>query len=198
MGRGCLGQEGAATNFSGYFSGDNNKTECILCGSSFTGPTVSPFERIIWLDYYDGPTSGLVKCARGATAYRFELAAWDAHQDNRIFSLAETDSATFDSVVEILRRLDEPSWPVWFPRYHPDSPMEQESVSDLLNRALAKMPPPSLLIVSDRLDKTIVRCRDIDASIRDQLPSEVWSPSDPQKWSYLAGYMGLKEIPDQE
>jgi hypothetical protein len=152
---------------------------------------ISPFERIVVFDYYDGPTSGFAKCARGSTAYRFELAAWDSYQDNRIFSLAEMDSTKFDSIVEILSRFEKPRWPVWMPRYQINLPTEEELVSDALDRTLATLPAASLLIATDHLDKTIMRCRSIEASVRDQVPPECWSPSDPKKWRLLAEYIGL-------
>lgn len=164
-----------------------NTKDCNLCGSPFESATISPFERIVVFGYYDGPTSGFANCARGSMAYRFELAAWDSHQDNRIFSLAEMESATFDSMVEILSGFEKPCWPVWMPRYQPNLPTEDELVS----QTLVTLPAASLLIASDHLDKIIMECRNVEASERDQVLQECWSPSDPKKWRYLAEYVGL-------
>jgi hypothetical protein len=162
-----------------------------LCDANFER-TPSPFDRILCLGYYDGPTSGLAKCAESQKAYRFELVAWDSGFENRIYSLAETDLEVFDSVVQMLTRLEEPRWPFWTPRWRFGSSSEESRASSGIDQALAKIPAASLLIATDRLDESILACRDLESAVRDRIPKEGTLP-DPKDWWFWREYLGLIE-----
>jgi hypothetical protein len=164
-------------------------TEPKLCGANFE-KAASRFNQILCLGYYDGPTSGLVKCAESRKAYRFELVAWDANFENRIYSLAETDVEVFDSVVQTLSRLEEPHWPFWTPRWQFGSSSEERHVCSEIDQALAKIPATSLLIATDHLDKSILACRVLGIEVRDRIPNERILP-DPKDWGFWRGYLGL-------
>jgi hypothetical protein len=77
-----------------------------------------PAQKILALGYYDGPTSGLLKCDDGR-AYRFEIVAWEPEtQDLRVFTLASIPTTAFERLVELFARREAPRWPVWVPSWH--------------------------------------------------------------------------------
>ncbi len=163
--------------------------ELKLCGVNFE-KTASPFNRILCLGYYDGPTSGLARCTKSQKAYRFELVAWDPGFENRIYSLAETDVQVFDSVVQVLARLEAPHWPFWTPRWQFGSSLEESRTSSEIDQALSRIPPASLLIATDHLDKNILACRALEAAVRSRMPKEGTLP-DSKDWSFWREYLSL-------
>ena len=160
-----------------------------LCDANFAR-TESFFDRILCLGYYDGPTSGMAKCAESAKAYRFELVAWDSNCENRIYSLAETDMDVFNSVVQTLTRLEEPRWPFWVPRWQFSSSIEKSHLSSRVDQALATIPAASLLIATDHLDESILACRALENAVRDRIPKEGSLP-DSKNWGFWREYLGL-------
>ena len=88
----------------------------LCCTAMFAGRNLpSPFGRLVALDYYDGPTSGIAQCRKCARCYSFELAAWDSGQDVRAFAFTNTPAHEFEEIIAACRPLGEPSWPVWVP-----------------------------------------------------------------------------------
>ena len=164
-------------------------TQPNLCGANLK-EGASPFNRILCLGYYDGPTSGLVRCAQFPNAYRFQLVAWDSDFENRIYSLAEIDLAVFDSVVQMLTRLEQPHWPFWIPRWQFGSSAEESHMSSQIDQALERSRAANLLIATDHLDRSILACRTLEAAARDHLPKEGASP-DPENWEFWHDYIGL-------
>jgi hypothetical protein len=54
------------------------------------------------LNYYDGPTSGVMQCRSCSAAYRFMMIDWDDYQDVRIHGFAPLSSKSFQQVVDLL------------------------------------------------------------------------------------------------
>jgi hypothetical protein len=162
-----------------------NKT--ILCGTGFKKAMTSPFRKVIVLGYYDGETSGLVKCANCPTSYRFELVAWDNQQENRIFSLAVIDPLVFESITQELARGGEPRWPVWVPR-RLESEVGEEKSRNALARLLNKAAIPKLVVATDNIAKEITMCREIEPEARGQLLPPGQLP-DPKSWSFWKEYL---------
>ena len=97
-----------------------NQTASSLLGGS------PPFDRVIALDYNDGPTAGAVRCASGTGSYRFDLLAidvdgaydqeaWDRGEELRVYGLAPLPPGSFERIVGILTGIEPPRWPVWAP-----------------------------------------------------------------------------------
>lgn len=115
-------------------------------------PFPSPVHKIVALDYYDGPTCGLLRCEAGR-AYRFEILAWDSEtQDVRVFSLAPTPPAAFDLLAELCARHEKPRWPVWVPSW-------QEDPKEEIAAALARAGPVEWVVATDDLMGTILAAR---------------------------------------
>jgi hypothetical protein len=66
------------------------------------------------LNFYDGPTSGVMRCRSCSAAYRFTMIDWDDNQDVRIHAFAPLPSNSFQQVVDLLSKYEAPKWPMWF------------------------------------------------------------------------------------
>lgn len=163
--------------------------ELKLCGANLE-KSASPFNRILCLGYYDGPTSGLAKCAESQKAYRFELVTWDSSFENRIYSLAETDVQVFDSVVSALTRLEEPRWPFWTPRWQFGSSLEESRISSEIALVLSTIPAAALLMATDHLDESILACRALETAVASRMPKEGTLP-DSKDWAFWREYLGF-------
>lgn len=163
----------------------------MLCCQNFEGAMTSPFTKIIVLGYYDGATSGLVRCGNCQKAYRFELVAWDRNQENRIYFLADIEPHVFDSIVKTLQSIEKPTWPYWMPRWQFKSSSEEKDTRDVLERDLQKASAPSLVIATDHIDKQILMCREVTVEARNHLP-KLSSLPDLTSWPYWQRYLGLK------
>jgi hypothetical protein len=158
-----------------------------LCAQEFNHPIRSPFDQIICLGFYDGPTSGLARCQRAPIAYSFDLAAWDADQENRIYSLAEIGTTLFDSAVEILCRIEQPKWPFWLPNWELALGGEREKVSSQIEKILQKIPAPKYVAATDSIDQNIHALRVIDPSVQEHLPNRRHLPP-LEAWSFWHRY----------
>jgi hypothetical protein len=88
----------------------------------------SPARKVLALDYYDGPTEGLLQCEMGRV-YCFKILAWDSEtQDVRVFSLAPMPPAAFDRLAELFARCEKPQWPVWIPSWCEDQNEETDAI----------------------------------------------------------------------
>lgn len=114
--------------------------------------TASPFSKIIVLDYYDGPISGVAQCARCDAAYVFQMLDWDEDQDIRTYSLSPLPSESFARLVQALTALGEPKWPVWVPIWtFPTESIRQTVEREVGTTLQAKGPPTSMISSSDNL-----------------------------------------------
>lgn len=103
--------------------------------------TLSPFSRMIVLDWYDGPTGGIVICKECSRSYKFsalaqdggsyEYSSWDEGRELTIFGLTEFTKEQFGTILDALTTERPPSWPVWVigPYKNPDT-FELESPSN--------------------------------------------------------------------
>jgi hypothetical protein len=70
---------------------------------------------LVAIDYYDGPTEGIVECSSCRALFWFDKLDWDDGQDVRIFSLAPIPGKTLDGI-ERSDRDPRTKWPtlvVW-------------------------------------------------------------------------------------
>jgi hypothetical protein len=123
----------------------------------------SPAKKILVLDYYDGPTEGLLQCETGRV-FRFEIVAWDSEtQDVRVFSLAPMPPSAFDRLAELIAQVEMPRWPVWIPSWCEDQNEETDAI-------LKEAGPVEWVIAAEDLIGTIlaakrVRPSEVDAVV---------------------------------
>lgn len=123
-----------------------------------------PFSRMLVLDFYDGPTSGILECAGSAACYRFDMLDWDDEQRVRIFRLARMPAGTLDECAEAFAP-EQPSWPVWFPwaRGGP-SDAERAKADRKVQEVLSRAEPPSLLVAWTGSGEHVVAARRLPPS----------------------------------
>src|SRR5882762_985473 len=73
-----------------------------------------PFEKLLAVEYYDGPTAGIAFDAVGASVY-FKLVAWDEDQWKRIFAVTEIKRELALQVWTCFENIETPRVPIWVP-----------------------------------------------------------------------------------
>jgi hypothetical protein len=113
----------------------------------------SPFERILALGYYDGPTEGLVQEATHGAVYAFRMLAWDHEtQDLRIYALSPLPSETLTDLIAAYASYQAPHWPCWVPAW-------QQELEPPTSAALQRASPPSWIVVTEDLLGEILAAR---------------------------------------
>ena len=86
--------------------------ESVVCCQSFVDiVSKSSALKMIMLDYYDGPTSGLIKCEVCCRVYKFGMVDWDDDQEIRIHAFAPMPPDSFQAVEEIKSKHEPKWWP---------------------------------------------------------------------------------------
>jgi hypothetical protein len=90
---------------------------------------------MVALDFYDGPTSGVMQCQVCSAEYRFTMLDWDDQQGDRVYALEPLPPKSFRQVVDILSAYEPPKLPLWFPlRQYPS-----KQVYELVEKQLAEI-----------------------------------------------------------
>src|SRR5438477_13178361 len=79
--------------------------------TSFT-PCPTPFLQRIALDFYDGLSSGLVRCEQCGTGYAFDMLGWDDDHEVRVVRLARLPPGTVQRCVRVPSPLEPARRPV--------------------------------------------------------------------------------------
>jgi hypothetical protein len=107
----------------------------------------SPFDRVIALGWYDGPTEGLIRCAACGQVYRFDLLdSVDEDRGIRLYSLAPVPADTMNRLVEVLSPFMTPSWPMWAPLWKFPSEADRIAVERTVDELMAKAAAPEFVI----------------------------------------------------
>jgi hypothetical protein len=149
-----------------------------ICGKT-AGEMVgtTPFASVLVLDYYDGPVSGIVRCASCETCYQFHLLDWDADHVIRVFCLSEIAK----DVADEFKRIQSEAVAA--------SPARYRRLLDLLPETVSHW----IIVAWRNSDHSILAARVADRlafdQITDQLFQEGWSF---ENASYdWFGYVGL-------
>ncbi len=73
---------------------------------------VSPFNRLLLSDVYDGPKAGVAVGVDGQL-YAFQLLDWDDAHRVRVFSVALVPDLTWDAVQPVFRSTEPEDWSEW-------------------------------------------------------------------------------------
>jgi hypothetical protein len=136
---------------------------CRDLASLGNGP--SPFDQIIALGFYDGPTSGVLRCGTCGAAYRFDMLDWSEDHDVRIIRLAALPPQAWKQCVDALIRTESPHWPVWVP-WVKTRPSEEarEAADRALGEALALAKPADLVLAWSGNGERILAARRLPAN----------------------------------
>jgi hypothetical protein len=124
----------------------NEKSRCCRdLSRPSKGP--SPFDRVIALGWYDGPTEGLVRCGACGQVYRFDLLdSVDEDRGIRLYSLASVPADTLDRLVDLLSPFMTPSWPMWAPLWKFPAEDNRIAVERVVDELMAKDAAPEFVI----------------------------------------------------
>jgi hypothetical protein len=136
----------------------NQFTPCCQQLEAFPGAK-SPFSKIIALDFYDGPTSGITQCEICSSVYRFVMLDWDDDQEVRIFSLVPLPSQSWIQVANLLSKHETPNWPMWFPRWEIPSEAVRNSVDDETDKILESAAMPEFAVAWDRYGSKVLAAK---------------------------------------
>ena len=133
-------------------------SQCCKSASTTVPVAVSddPFSPMIVLDYYDGPTSGFLKCKDCGAEYHFYMLDWDDMHEVRIFALAPVPGISFQRLADLFEA--SPDRRVWIPPVL--SRATEEMLSDLYERGIQDLidqaaTPTVVIAWSIRAEKTL-------------------------------------------
>jgi hypothetical protein len=118
-----------------------NSVPCCKNPPSLTD-TISPFNRTIALDFYDGPTGGILQCSTCQSIYKFDMLDWDDDHQTRIFRFALLPADSLAKCVLALAQPNLPRLPVWVP----PSKEAAESTDRDVQRILDQAQPAELVV----------------------------------------------------
>lgn len=127
---------------------------CKLCEQDVLGS--SPFGKVVFLGFDDGPTSGAVKCYSTPAAYRFEMLErdldgkvdwerWDRGEEIRIFSLAPMEIEAFNR------------FSVAFLEYESRRAVGESDITDIFDEPCV----PEFVIASTGINTAIIAVRPV-------------------------------------
>lgn len=133
-------------------------SEPTICCQKLVGAqnALSPFQKVIALDYHDGPTAGLLQCKECSRAYRFNMVSWDDGQNVRIFTLALLPEGSFAQLESAYAQHQAPIWPLWVPRWEFPSDDAKHTLESRTEEVLGRAGPPQLVLASEDLSNRIL------------------------------------------
>jgi hypothetical protein len=141
------------------------------------------------LNYYDGPTGGIMQCRSCSAVYRFIMVDWDEQRSVRIHALAPLPSNSFAEVVDLLSKYEPPKWPMWSPVLQDLSGEIFDSLQSQLQKILQLAKPATLVMGlsqwGDRILATRRLTREESSSVQDWF-SLGHPNADPDWFSFLA------------
>jgi hypothetical protein len=124
-------------------------SSCLDRASSFSSG-VSPFDRLIAFEVYDGPTTGVAFCRGSDDPVLFRLLAWDEAQVMRVFSLAPLTVDDGVALLTTLSRVDAPRWPEWWVK-GPATSEAARRMEETVSRMLSRAGPDAFVVVTKDL-----------------------------------------------
>ena len=163
---------------------NRNETACSSCSRPFAKDSeegrISPFDRQLILNHYDGTLTALLRCGACRTIYYARIIDWAQQFDRRIFSLMRLQPDALERAIALYSLIgQEPRWPIWSPM-HPLDVENQETLESLFENAR----DVSALIATDRYIQRILALRVPEIALRDEIQnsSEDGFPAPVRDW----------------
>jgi hypothetical protein len=155
---------------------------------------ISPFSKIIALDFYDGPTGGILQCAECQSVWKFDMLDWDNDHEIRIFRLARLPEDSLENCIRSLATADfSPPWPVWLPSRVSDEAF-QEQADKKVEEILTKARPAELLLAWSGYGEKVIAARKLSPDKFDGVPD--WFSRDNRNHDHdWFSLLGLKQLP---
>lgn len=143
------------------------------------------------LDFYDGPTGGVLQCAACGAVYKFDMLDWDDDHAVRVFRLAPLPAGSLEACVRALGQAEPPRWPVWVPsRQALPSEEAREAADRAVASLLAQARPADLIAAWTGYGERILAARKVSASELQGVP-DWFSVEDPGQARDWLAYLGL-------
>lgn len=133
--------------------------------------TRSPFDKVIDLDYYDGPISGLLWSEECSADALFDLLDTDRMGNLRIYSLALLPPGSFIAAAAVCSRTEggaprEP-WSEWFPVWRFSSESAKAAAERAMDQIVARAAPPFMIVaaLAWKLTDTILVAREVSGEL---------------------------------
>jgi hypothetical protein len=110
----------------------------------------SPFE-VVMLGWHDGITSGMARCRVCGRTYHFDLVAWDADQEVRVYAFKAVSSASYDAVARLQARPTEAN----------DAMSRGDEITLRVRDALATAFERKLLVAATDVAKYVLSARSV-------------------------------------
>ncbi|MDQ3706597.1 MAG: hypothetical protein M3437_15530 [Chloroflexota bacterium] len=166
----------------------------LCCKNTYSGGLEpSPFERLIALEYYDGPTRGVIQCRDCEQAYiftmldiddegKYDRASWNEGREIRVFGLSDLPASSFEELMRVCSRYVAPTWPVWLPLF------QTTHTSEILNAVKSEMQH----VLDTTVVVSVVATHDL---LADVVAARNISEDDPAGMPDWFSFLGLIEDP---
>jgi hypothetical protein len=155
---------------------------------------VSPFTKIVALDFYDGETGGFLQCGRCGSVFKFDMLDWDEEHSVRVFRLAALPTDAFSRLMEALSVAGTPNWPVWAPPCQRLAPVMAQHIDATIQSILRQAQPAEWVVAWKRYGGEVLAARRLPASELSAVPN--WFAADtndaPGDWF---NFLGLTKSP---
>jgi hypothetical protein len=111
----------------------------------------SPISRVIALDWYDGPTGGLLE-VRGGSVYRFVMLDERQEMDSvdlRVYGLYPLPADTLTHLADAIAPHITPRWPVWCPHWQFPTDEIRRTVEAKTDDIVKRSGPLAWVVVGD-------------------------------------------------
>lgn len=148
----------------------------------------SPFGRVVCLDWYDGPVSGILECRSSGRACHFFMLAWDDTQDRRIFCLSPLPAGAMSRLLNVLAPEGPPQWPVWAPQFNSGSEAARAAERREIDALLSEAQVPAYVIAAADLMEPLLAVRKLSAEDAVRVRRPELGRGD---WSFWASFAGI-------
>ena len=109
--------------------------------------------HVIALDWYDGPTEGILQLGDNGSVFRFHLLETrngsPENDDVTVYGLYPMPSEWIGRLVELLTPTHTPKWPVWWPIWQFPSDDVRLAVEKQTDEIMSQSGPLSWILVGD-------------------------------------------------
>jgi hypothetical protein len=114
----------------------------------------SPITRVIALDWYDGPTGGVLQVGDAGPVYRFIMLderqlESDDDTDLRVYGLYPLPADALTRLTDAIAPYMAPRWPVWFPVWKFPSDEIRQTVEAQTDGIINQAGPLTWVVVGD-------------------------------------------------
>ena len=171
----------------------------IYCQHLKEGAEARSAYLMVALDYYDGPTSGVMQCQIFFAEYRFMMLDWDDRQSDRVYSLEPLPLKSFKQILDVLSKYEPPKLPLWFPLRQYASKQVYELVEQQLAEVMGKAGSATTVVAMSQWGEKILAARALSSSDTKYVQSwfSLKEPKPSRDWFSFVGLVRGNNIKDR-